>query len=347
MSKKGRGKIISLIIILALGAGAYFVYQKYIAGAIQLKDKNYTYVYIETNDSFEDVISDINSENIIDDLEAFEFLAKKMELDKNIHPGKYRITNGMTKRQIINLIKYNKQEKVKLTFNSQIHNLDEFIDYTDEKLELTGEELENYLADEKKLYDDFKLDPDNAFAMVVPGVYEVSWAISVDEFTGVLKQKYNGIWNEKRVALAKKIGFSVPEIITLASIAQSESAIESEQEKIAGVYINRIRKDMLLQADPTLKFANKNFDAQRVLNADKEINSPYNTYKNKGLPPGPICLVSVSAIDAVLNHIKHKYIFFCAKPSLNGYSDFSCTYEEHLKYANAYQRAMDKKGIKR
>lgn len=347
MSKKSRGKIISLIVVLALAAGAYFIYQKYIAGAIHLKDKNYTYVYIETNDSFEDVISDINSENIIDDLEAFEFLAKKMELDKNIHPGKYRITNGMTKRQIINLIKYNKQEKVKLTFNSQIHNLDEFIAYTDEKLELTEEDLENYLADETKLFNDFKLDPDNAFAMVVPGVYEVSWAISVNEFTDVLKQKYNGIWNDKRITLAKKIGFSVPEVITLASIAQSESAIESEQEKIAGVYINRIHKDMLLQADPTLKFANKNFDAQRVLDADKEINSPYNTYKNKGLPPGPICLVSVSAIDAVLNYTKHKYIFFCAKPSLNGYSDFSSTYDEHCKYAAAYQRAMDKKGIKR
>jgi UPF0755 protein len=347
MSKKGRGKIISLILILALGAGGYFIYQKYIAGAIHLKDKNYTYVYIESNDTFEDVINDINSENIIDDLEAFEFLAKKMDLDKNIHPGKYRITNGMTKRQIINLIKYNKQEKVKLTFNSQIHNLEEFVAYVDDKLELNEEDLENYLTDEKKLYDDFRLDPDNAFALIRPGVYEIGWASSIDEFIAALKQTYNNVWNEKRKAIAKKIGFSVPEIITLASIAQSESAIESEQEKIAGVYINRIRKDMLLQADPTLKFANKNFDVQRVLDADKEINSPYNTYKNKGLPPGPICLVSLQSIDAVLNHIKHKYIFFCAKPELNGYSDFSCTYEEHLKYANAYQKAMNKRGINR
>ncbi|MBA2612011.1 MAG: endolytic transglycosylase MltG [Bacteroidetes bacterium] len=347
MSKKGRGKIISLILILVLAAGAYFVYQKYIAGAIHLKDKNYTYIYIETNDSFEDVINDINSENIIDDLKAFEFLAKKMDLDKNIHPGKYRITNGMTKRQIINLIKYNKQEKVKLTFNSQIHNLEEFVAYVDDKLELNDEELENYLADEKKLYDDFRLDPDNAFALIRPGVYEIGWASSMDEFIDALKKTYNTTWNEKRKTLAKKIGFTVSEVITLASIAQSESAIESEQEKIAGVYINRINKNMCLQADPTLKFANKNFDVQRVLDVDKEINSPYNTYKNKGLPPGPICLVSIQSIDAVLNHVKHKFIFFCAKPELNGYSDFSCTYEEHLKYANAYQKAMNKRGINR
>jgi len=347
MSKKGKSKIIGLIVMLILGAAGYYIYQKYIAGAIHLKDKNYTYVYIETNDTFEDVINDINSENIIENLEAFEFLAKKMELDKNIHPGKYRIVNGMTKRQIINLIKYNKQEKVKLTFNSQIHNLEEFIIYVDNKLELNEEELENYLSDEKKLYNAFKLDPENAFALIKPGIYEVSWAIAADSLFELLKNEYAAVWNEKRKALAKKIGFSISEVITLASITQSESGIESEQEKIAGVYINRIKKDMLLQADPTLKFANKNFGVQRVLDADKEINSPYNTYKYKGLPPGPICLVSIQAIDAVLNHAKHNYIFFCAKPELNGFSDFSSNYEQHKKYANAYQKAMDKRGINR
>lgn len=347
MSKKAKNKLLSIAVLITIAVAGYFIYQKYVSGTIHLKDKNYTYIYVESNDTFEDVINDINSENIITDVSAFEWLAKKMDLDKNIHPGKYRITNGMTKRQIINLIKYNKQEKVKLTFNSQIHNIDEFISYTDDKLELTEDDLENYLTDEKKLYTDFKLDPENCFAMVVPGVYEVSWAINVDELVAILKEKYNSIWNEKRKAQAKKIGFSVAEVITLASITQSESGIESEQEKIAGVYINRITKDILLQADPTLKFANKNFDVQRVLDIDKEINSPYNTYKYKGLPPGPICLVSIQAIDAVLNHINHNYIFFCAKPELNGFSDFSATYEQHKKYAIAYQKAMDKRGINR
>jgi UPF0755 protein len=347
MSKKIKSKIVSLIVILALGAAGYFVYQKFVAAAIQLKGKNYTYIYIEKNDSFDDVINDINSENIIDNLEAFEWMAKKMELDKNIHPGKYRINNGMTKRQIINLIKYNKQEKVKLTFNSQIHNLDEFVVYVSDKLELNEDELENYLTDEKKLDEDFKLDPENCFAIVVPGVYEVSWAISGEELFEMIKERYNLIWNDKRKASAKKTRFSVAEVITLASITQSESGIESEQEKIAAVYINRLNKRMLLQADPTLKFANKNFDAQRVLDADKDIDSPYNTYRYKGLPPGPICLVYTQAIDAVLNHTKHNFIFFCAKPDLNGFSDFSVTYEQHQKYATAYQKAMDKRGINR
>lgn len=347
MSKKKKNGFLSVLVVLVIlvVAGMYF-YQKFFKG-IHLKDKNYTYIYIERDDTFEDVISDINSENIIENLQSFEWLAKEMDLANNIHPGKYRINDGMNMRQIINLIKYNKQEKVKLTYNSQIHDLEEFVEYTDEKLELSASEMEDVLSDEKKLSDLFKLDPDNSFGLIVPGVYEVSWAITTDDLFKLLKERYSKIWNTNRVTQAKRLGFKVSEIITIASIVQSESAIESEQEKIAGVYINRLKKDMRLEADPTLKFANKNFGARRVYNVDKEINSPYNTYRYKGLPPGPICLVSQQAIDATLNYSKHNFIFFCAKPELNGLSDFSATYEQHRKYATAYQKAMNKKGVGR
>jgi UPF0755 protein len=346
MSKKKSSRLFLLILLVVLGAGGFVVYTKFFKG-IKL-NKNYTFVYIETGDDLKDIIETISAENIVKekDIESFRWLAQKMDLDKNIHPGKYRITNGLSMRQIINLIKYDKQEKVKLTFNSQIHNLEEFISYIDDKLEMNESEIEEYLSDDKKLSDNFKLDPDNAFALVVPGVYEVSWAIKTNDLFDTLKKKYDGVWNSDRIAKAKKTGFSVPEIITIASIVQSESAIDSEQQKIAGVYINRLNKNMLLQADPTLKFANKIWDAQRVWDSDKEINSPYNTYKYKGLPPGPICLTGVRAIDATLNYKKHKYLFFCAKCELNGYSDFSENYEQHKKYADAYQKAMDKKGVK-
>ncbi len=347
MSKKKKsGFVVTLVVLGLLAVAGFYAYKKFFS-RVNLKDKSYTYIYIEHEDSFEDVISDINSENIIQNVQSFEWLAKEMELDKNIHPGKYRILNGMTVRQIINLIKYNKQEKVKLTFNSQIHDLDEFVQYCDDKLELGGSDLEDILTDDKKLDELFKLDPDNCFGLLVPGVYEVSWAITADELFSLLKERYAKLWNSARVTQAKRLGFTVPEIITIASIVQSESAIESEQEKIAGVYINRLKKGMPLQADPTLKFANKNYDVQRVYDVDKEINSPYNTYKYKGLPPGPICLVNQQAIDATLNYSKHNFIFFCAKPSLNGFSDFSTNYEQHRKYATAYQKALDKKGIGR
>jgi len=346
-SKKNNKWIVTLLFFGLFAFGVYYIYSTYFAGAIHLKNKNYTFIYVESNDTFEDVISDINAENIIDDVKAFEWLAKKMDLSKNIHPGKYRVTNGMTMRQIINLIKYNKQEEIKLTYNSQIHNIDEFVSYTAEKLELNENELEEFISDEKLLKQNFNLDPDNCFSMIIPASCEVSWAIKLNDLIYELKNKYNLVWNTNRVNQTKKLGYTVSEIITLASIVQSESRIASEQQKIAGVYINRLNKNMMLQADPTLKFANKNFDVQRVLDVDKEINSSYNTYKFKGLPPGPICLVYPQAIDAVLNYTKHKYIFFCAKPSLNGYSDFSETYIQHEKFAKAYQKEMKKRGINR
>ena len=346
-AKKAKKTLFWFLFLLVIGLGGFYAYQKFVVGKIHLKDKNYTFIYIEQDDSFESVLSDINAENIIDDPEAFEWLAKEMDLDKNIHPGRYRITNGMNMRQIINLIKYNKQEKVKLTYNYQIHDLEEFVDYTDEKLALSGSDLEDYLNDEEKLTTAFQLHPDNAFALVVPGVYEVSWAITTNQLFDLISERYKKIWNSTRKSQAKKLGFTIPEIITIASIVQSESSIASEQQKIAGVYLNRLKKDMLLQADPTLKFANKNFEAQRVLDEDKNINSPYNTYKYKGLPPGPICPVTLQAIDATLNYTRHNFIFFCAKPQLNGFSDYSVSYEQHRKYASAYQKTLTKKGINR
>lgn len=347
MASKGKKKIVWILVLMALLGAGYYIYKHYFAGSIHLKDKNYTFIYIEHDDTFEDVLSDINKEGIIENPESFKWLAQKMELDKNIHAGKYRITNGMTMRQIINLIKYNKQEKIKLSFNSQIHDLDEFMEYVSDKLELNEEDIESVFTDDGFLESEFGLDPDNAFAAIVPGVYEVSWAMSKEEFKDFLSGNYKKVWTDNRSALVKKLKYSRGQLITLASIVQGESNIASEQQKIAGVYLNRLKKDMLLQADPTLKYANKTYDAQRVLNADKDIDSPYNTYRYKGLPPSPIALVSVQAIDAVLNYTRHNYIFFCAKPSLNGYSDFSETYAQHEKYARAYQKEMDKRGIKR
>lgn len=345
MSKKNKSRWAFLLVLVIIALTGYFVYHKFFGDSVKL-NKNYTFLYIENGSNLQDVTNDLVEEKIISDPQSFSWLAHKMELDTNIHPGKYRITNGMTLRQIINLVKYNKQEKVKLTFNSQIHNLEEFVTYTADKLEMNETEVEQFLSNEKKLRDNFNLDPDNAFALLVPGIVEVSWAIKTEELFELLAKRYKNIWNQNRFSRAQKIGFSVPEIITLASIVQSESSIKSEQEKIAGVYINRLKKGMLLQADPTLKFANKNYTAQRVWDTDKETNSPYNTYKYKGLPPGPICLVSTQAIDATLNYSKHNYLFFCAKCELNGLSDYSATYEQHKKFAEKYQKAMDKRGIK-
>ncbi len=344
--RKNNRMIITLLVLGLVVVGAGIVYKK-LFQPVSFKDRKYMYLYIERNDDLEDITDKLVSEGVIDDGETFTWLAEKMELDSNIHAGKFRINSGMTLRRIINLIKYNKQEKVKLTFNSQIRDMDEFVAYVDEKLAMDADELEDLLTDEKLLHENFMLDPGNSLGMVVPGSYELGWAITAQELIEMLKKKYISVWNSARRSKASMIGYSIPEVLTIASIVQSESSIASEQRKIAGVYINRLRKGMPLQADPTLKFANRNYDAQRVYDKDKEINSPYNTYRFKGLPPGPICLVSTQAIDATLNYEKHNFIFFCARPDMSGYSSFSSSYRQHQQHARAYQKALDKLGIRR
>ncbi|MBS1652327.1 MAG: endolytic transglycosylase MltG [Bacteroidetes bacterium] len=348
MSKKTKKTFLKVsITLIMLALAAFFIYYKFFAQSIHLKNKNYVYLYIETDSKLPTIINELENLEVISDIKSFEWLAKQMKLEDNIHPGKYRINDGITTRQIINLIKYAKEEKIKLTLNSQIHNLDEFVNYTADKLELSENEIEQFLNDGQWLDKDFGATPENAFSIITPAIYEISWAISLNDFVSLLKENYTKIWNTNRKSSAKKMGYTPAQIIALASIVQSESAISSEQQKIAGVYINRLKINQPLQADPTLIFANKRFNAQRVLDADKEIDSPYNTYKYVGLPPGPICITGVQAIDAVLNYTKHKYYYFCAKPSLNGYSDFSETYAQHQKFAKAYQAAIEKRGIKK
>jgi UPF0755 protein len=345
--KKGRFRFITLVILAAVvcGSGLY-LYQKFFQ-TVRLKEGNYVYFYIRHGESYEEVADNLYDEGLVPDREAFDWLAKRMKLDTQIHPGRYRIINGMGLRNIINLLKYNKQEKVKLSYNTQVRNLEEFITYNDEKLELDAGQLEEILNDGDLLQKETGLGPESAFALVVPATHEVSWAITAQELFSLLKEKYRRTWTSSRIAQAKRLGFVPAEVITLASIVQSESGIQSEQRKIAGVYINRLKRGMLLQADPTLKFANKTFHTQRVLDGDKVIDSPYNTYKYKGLPPGPICLVNTQAIDATLNYEKHDYIYFCARPELNGYSNYSSNYAQHQLHAAAYRRALDRIGISR
>ncbi len=341
------GKIIGLMILAALAVGGYWAYENLFKNNVHLNGKKFTYIYIKTGATFNDVLDELYSQNIIDDHESFEWMAKEMDLPEHINAGKYRIGAEMSNRSIVKMIVNAKQEKVKLFFNSQIRTKEQFTAYLSDKLEIEEAQLEDYCNNELILGDQYGLNSENFMCMVVPGSYEVNWTIPMDSLFSLLKKSYEDIWTKDRKNKAKAIGYSVPEVITLASIVQSESSIKSEQQKIAGVYINRLKKDMKLQADPTIVFANGTFDVQRVLSSDKDIDSPYNTYMYKGLPPGPICLVNPGTIDAVLNYTKHNYIFFCAKCDFSGYSVFTSDYTSHQKNAREYQNALNQRGIKR
>lgn len=340
-------KIIILIVLAALVFGGYWAYENIFKSNVHLNGKKFTYIYIKTNATFEDVLDELYSENIIDDHESFEWMAKSMHLQDHINSGKYRIDAKMSNRSIVKMIVNGKQEKVKLFFNSQIRTQEQFIDYVSEKLEIEKAELEDYCSNEDILGDQYGLNSENFMTFIVPETYEVNWTTHINDLFILLEKSYDNVWTKAKKDKAKSLGYSVPEIVTIASIVQSESSIKTEQQKIAGVYINRLKQDMRLQADPTVVFANGNFDVQRVLSADKEIDSPYNTYRYKGLPPGPICLVNPSAIDAVLNFTKHNYTYFCAKADFSGYSNFTNDYKVHMKNAAAYQEALNQKGIKR
>ncbi len=349
MAKKGSAfkKIILFAFVGTLALAGYWAYENIIKSNVHLNGKKFTYIYIKTDATFDDVLDELYSQNIIDDHQSFEWMAKEMDLPEHINPGKYRVDAKMSNRSIVNMIVKGKQEKVKLFFNSQIRTKEQFVDYVSDKLEIERNDLEDYCSNDDILTEQYGLNGENFMAFIVPESYEVNWTTHIDELFGLLEKSYQAVWTKANMTKAKNMGYSVPEIVTIASIVQSESAIKSEQQKIAGVYINRLKQDMRLQADPTVVFANGNFDVQRVLSADKEIDSPYNTYKYKGLPPGPICLVKPSAIEAVLNYTKHNYTYFCANPDFSGTSCFTSDYNVHMKNAAAYQDALNKKGIKR
>ena len=340
-------KTIFILLFGSLAFIGYWAYENVFKSNVRLDGKKFTYIYIKSNSTYQDMLDEIYSQNIIEDKESFEWTAQKMDLQNNVHFGKFRIDEKMSNRSIVNAIKKNKQEKVKLFLNSQIRTQEQFIDYVSDKTEIEKNEIEEFCNDDTKLSEEFNLNSKNMMCLVVPKTYEISWATTLEEFVGMLKTSYQSVWTNDKKNKAKSIGYTIPEIITLASITQSESNIKSEQQKIAGVYINRLKQEMKLQADPTIVFANQNFEVQRVLSIDKEIDSPYNTYMYKGLPPGPICLVQPSTIDAVLNYTKHNHTFFCAKPDFSGYSNFTNDYSVHQKNAKAYQDALNKKGINR
>jgi UPF0755 protein len=188
--------------------------------------------------------------------------------------------------------------------------------------------------------------PDRVFMIFIPNTYEFWWTTDAYEFTRRMYKEFDAFWNDERKHKARSLGLSVNEVIILASIVEKETQKNDEKPSIAGVYLNRLRKNWPLQADPTVVYAVGDFEMKRVLTVHTQIESPYNTYRYRGLPPGPIYMPSIASIDAVLNYKKHDYMFFCAKADMSGYHAFSRTLAEHNRYAKAYQQALNSRSIR-
>jgi UPF0755 protein len=251
----------------------------------------------------------------------------------------------MNNNDLINLLRSGKQEPVRISLNC-IRDLNHLAGYVASHLEADSASIVKMAHDELFL-NEVHLNKNNIFGMFIPNTYEFFWNTNAESFLKRMDSEYKKFWSGKRGDKAKNIGFTPEEVITLASIVANESNIESEYPTIAGLYINRLKKDMPLQADPTVKFAVGDITLKRVLHKHTLIESPYNTYKYKGLPPGPISMPTLKSINAVLDYEKHSYLYMCAKADFSGYHSFAKTLIQHNQNAAAYQLALNKNKIYR
>jgi len=310
-----------------------------------IHNKEAEFLYIPTGSSIENVTKLLVDKNYIMDRNSFEWLAEKKKYKFNVKPGRYRIKNKMSNNELINLLRSGIQVPVKLTFNN-VRTVDEFAGVVSRKLEPDSMAILTILNNDKVL-SEYGFNKSSVPALFISNTYEMYWNTDVRDFIIRMYKEYNKFWNGKRRKLASEIGLTPVEVTTVASIVFEETSRQSEYSAIAGVYINRIKKGMKLQADPTVKFAMHNFSLKRIYTKYLEYDSHYNTYKYQGLPPGPICFPSVQVIDAVLNYEHHKYLYFCAKDDLSGTHNFSTSLMQHNAYARKYQTALDKNSVKK
>jgi UPF0755 protein len=343
------GRVIKIILIIFVGglvvagvAGAE-LYRKAFSPNVSVKEGNEAYFYVTGKMNYDDVFRQLENEGRLKNLKTFDWTAQRKNYQNNIKPGRYVLKNRMSNNDLVNMLRSGNQEAVQLTFNN-VNTLEQFSERIAEQLEFSNDSLMQLLEDEEFIKK-YGFNQYTIPAMFIPNTYEVYWNTSPAAFLGRMYKEYNAFWTKKRLAKAKKIELNQTEVITLASIVNKEVRYDDEKRRVAGLYMNRIEQGIRLQADPTLIFAMNDFTIRRVLNKHKQLDSPYNTYKYYGLPPGPICIPDIASIDAVLNFEKHKYIYMCAKPDFSGYHNFAKTLKEHNKNAEAYRRELNKRRI--
>lgn len=342
--KKKRKIVVGLILfllIMAVATGVYVV-RSTILKPFELQKTEF--VYIDRQKDFEKVVSRLNDIGMPSE-KIFRLLADRMNYDENVKSGRYAIKNGMNTLDVIRLLRSGNQTAVKLTFNN-IRLKENLAGRLSKQLLIDSLSLLDALNDET-LTTSLGFDLTTIVTMFIPNTYEVYWDTDIDSFIKRMKREYNSFWNEDRTAKAEKVGLSPVQVSILASIVEEEATYADEYATVAGLYLNRLKKGMRLEADPTVKFAVGDFTLRRILFKHLEVESPYNTYKVTGLPPGPIRIPSVAAIDAVLSPQEHSYLFMCAKDDLSGRHNFAVTHAEHARNAARYQQALNRAGIYR
>lgn len=338
---------LGIVLLIAVIIGGYMGYEYYnmIFMANVPSNLESEYVHIPTNSSFEEVVSILEEGGYISNTESFEWVAGQMSYVKNpMRAGRYKISSGMSNRSLISHLRGGKQAPV----NFIIHNK--------RTIDQVAGVLGNILEGDSLDYLRYMLNPDflkengytkgTIISAIIPNTYQLYWNLSPEGFMKRMFKEHKSFWNDDRKAKADKLGLTPLQVYTLASIVESETQANSEKSRIAGVYWNRIQRGMLLQADPTVKFAVGDFALRRILTRHTEIDSPYNTYKYAGLPPGPIYMPSVTTLDKTLSAEKHSYLYFCAKPDTSGLHAFAKSLQGHNANARRFHRWLNQRNIR-
>ena len=306
-------------------------------------------VFIPTGSDFDDVLAVLDSSQVLQDISSFERLAKIKKYPARIMPGRYILQDGMDNNQLINLLRSGNQTPVQVTFNN-IDHFEELAGVISNQIEADSIELVTLFRSDSAARS-FGFQSETFSAMFIANTYEFYWNTDATGFVNRMAKEFNRFWTDSRRSKAKDLNFQQSEVVTLASIVEKETVQPDEMPMVAGLYLNRIRKKWPLEADPTVIFAIEEAypDTQitRVLKSDLKYPSPYNTYLNSGLPPGPIGFPSIRAIDAVLNASDHEYMFMCASVDKPGYHKFAVTYNQHLKNSREYHRWLDARRVMR
>lgn len=300
-------------------------------------------IYIGPSDTRQTVIQSILKADTAAQTKALDFLLEHRDYDSHIRTGCYTIKSGTLPKQVSDMLLGGAQTPVRITINST-RTVGQMASAISEQIMLDSAQVADALTDPIML-DSLGYSAATVYCMVIPNTYEVYWNISAKALISRLVKERDRFWTDQRKAKARQIGLTEQEVITLASIIEEETSKLEELPVIAGLYINRLKRKMPLQADPTVIYAMGGERPKRILKKHLETVSPYNTYLNPGLPPGPIRFVSTQSIDAVLNYTSHKYLYFCAKEDFSGYHNFATTLTQHNANAARYQRALNKAGI--
>lgn len=343
-------KIVVAIVLLgavAMGAFAWYIYSAAFTPNTAFNNAE-AHIYIPTNATMAIVMEEVAP--LLENTDSFLAVANRKKYSANIKPGHYIITKGMTNNDIINTIR-SQNVPVFVKFNNQ-ERLENLAGHIAGQIEADSLSLITAMKDSVYLKK-VGLTPETAISEYIPNTYEFYWNSSAEAFRSRMKTEYKNFWTDNRTKKAKALNLTKRQVITLASIVQKETAKVDERPRVAGVYLNRLKVGMLLQADPTVIYALKretgDYDKviKRVLYADLQVDSPYNTYKYAGVPPGPITMPDISAIDAVLNPEKHGYYYFVADVTNFGYHKFAKNLRQHNANKAEYVRWVNKQGVKR